>query len=132
MTRTELEAVRALMQELLTLENKLIKLREQRDAQKSLTDIDATGVHANNISDRVGQLAAQISDYENMIEERCEVIRREIKRITKYIDGIDDPTLRHIVDLRCVDCKTWVQIGLEMKMPDTTCKSIYYSAYPKK
>jgi len=130
-TRTDLNQIYSLNKEYIMWKEKLDKLREKRDAPKSLTDIEPTGVHSGHITDAVGNLAADIADIEEIMRGILINIQYQRKRILKHIIGVEDSQLRQIIQYRCIDCMSWVQVGNEMNIPGDTAKKIFYRAYPR-
>ena len=67
--------------------------------------------HAPGISDKVGDLAAELWDLQSKIdylEQRC---AEEKKKLEKYIGGIKDDQTRMIFRLRFIHCMTWPQVA---------------------
>ena len=67
--------------------------------------------HAPGVSDKVGDLAAELWDLQSKIdylEQRC---AEEKKKLEKYIGGIKDDQTRMIFRLRFIHCMTWPQVS---------------------
>ena len=67
--------------------------------------------HAPGVSDKVGDLAAELWDLQSKIdylEQRC---AEEKKKLEKYIGGIKDDQTRMIFRLRFIHCMTWTQVA---------------------
>ena len=67
--------------------------------------------HAPGVSDKVGDLAAELWDLQGRIdylESRC---AEEKKKLEKYIGGIEDDQTRMIFRLRFIHCMTWPQVA---------------------
>ena len=67
--------------------------------------------HAPGVSDKVGDLAAELWDLQSRIdylEQRC---AEEKKKLEKYIGGIKDDQTRMIFRLRFIHCMTWPQVA---------------------
>ncbi len=67
--------------------------------------------HAPGVSDKVGDLAAELWDLQSKIdylEQRC---AEEKKKLEKYIGGIKDDQTRMIFRLRFIHCMTWPQVA---------------------
>lgn len=67
--------------------------------------------HAPGVSDKVGDLAAELWDLQSKIdylEQRC---AEEKKKLEKYIGGIKDDQTRIIFRLRFIHCMTWPQVA---------------------
>ena len=59
------------------------------------------------------------------LEKRIAAIE-ECLKIERYINEVEDPTVRQILRLRCIDCKTWAQIDKELHYAEDSTKKIYY------
>lgn len=67
--------------------------------------------HAPGVSDKVGDLAAELCDLQSKIdyfELRC---AEEKKKLEKYIGTIKDDQTRMIFRLRFIHCMTWPQVA---------------------
>ena len=67
--------------------------------------------HAPGVSDKVGDLAAELWDLQSRIdylEQRC---AEEKKKLEKYIGGIKDDQTRMIFRLRFIHCMTWPHVA---------------------
>ncbi len=67
--------------------------------------------HAPGVSDKVGDLAAEIWDLQdriNYLESQCD---EEKKKLEKYIGAIKDDQTRMIFRLRFIHCMTWLQVA---------------------
>ena len=67
--------------------------------------------HALGVSDKVGDLAAELWDLQSKIdylEQRC---AEEKKKLEKYIGTIKDDQTRMIFRLRFIHCMTWPQVA---------------------
>ena len=67
--------------------------------------------HAPGVSDKVGDLAAELWDLQSRIdylEQRC---AEEKKKLEKYIGSIKDDQTRMIFRLRFIHCMTWPQVS---------------------
>ena len=67
--------------------------------------------HAPGVSDRVGDLAAELWDLQSKIEYLEQRCAEEKKKLEKYIGGIKDDQTRMIFRLRFIHCMTWPQVA---------------------
>lgn len=130
-TRTQLNQIYYLNKEYVMWKRKLDELKHKRDSSKSLSDIDPTGIHSGHITDAVGVLAADIVDIEDIMTGILANIQYERKQILKHIATVEDSQLRQIIQYRCVDLMSWVQVGHAIGMPGDTARMIFTRAYPK-
>lgn len=130
-TRERLYQLKNLNAERQMWEQKLAEMKARRDCQKSLTDVDPTGVHGSGTSDNTGNLASAIADTEQIIADLIKRIEKEERFLIAYISDIDNSQLRQIVQYRCVDGKSWIQIGHIMSSTAEACKMTFYRAFPE-
>ena len=67
--------------------------------------------HALGVSDKVGDLAAELWELQSKIdylEQRC---AEEKKKLEKYIGAIKDDQTRMVFRLRFIHCMTWPQVA---------------------
>ena len=67
--------------------------------------------HAPGVSDKVGDLAAELCDLQSKIEYLEQRCAEEKKKLEKYIGGIKDDQTRMIFRLRFIHCMTWPQVA---------------------
>ncbi len=67
--------------------------------------------HAPGVSDKVGDLAAELWDLQSKIEYLEQRCAEEKKKLEKYIGGIKDDQTRMIFRLRFIHCMTWPQVA---------------------
>lgn len=94
------------------------RLERNREMLSSLSAAAGPGAqvitgmpHAPGVSDKVGDLAAELWDLQdriNYLESRCD---EEKKKLEKYIGAIKDDQTRMIFRLRFIHCMTWPQVA---------------------
>ncbi len=94
------------------------RLERNREMLSSLSAAAGPGAqvitgmpHAPGVSDKVGDLAAELWDLQdriNYLESRCD---EEKKKLEKYIGAIKDDQTRMIFRLRFIHCMTWLQVA---------------------
>lgn len=67
--------------------------------------------HAPGVSDKVGDLAAELWDLQSKIEYLEQRCAEEKKKLEKYIGAIKDDQTRMIFRLRFIHCMTWPQVA---------------------
>ncbi len=67
--------------------------------------------HAPGVSDKVGDLAAELWDLQSKIDYLEQRRAEEKKKLEKYIGGIKDDQTRMIFRLRFIHCMTWPQVA---------------------
>ena len=94
------------------------RLERNREMLSSLSAAAGPGAqvitgmpHAPGVSDKVGNLAAELWELQSKIdylEQRC---AEEKKKLEKYIGAIKDDQTRMIFRLRFIHCMTWLQVA---------------------
>ena len=94
------------------------RLERNREMLSSLSAAAGPGAqvitgmpHAPGVSDKVGDLAAELWDLQdriNYLESRCD---EEKKKLEKYIGAIKDDQTPMIFRLRFIHCMTWLQVA---------------------
>jgi len=67
--------------------------------------------HAFEVSDKVGEYAAEIADLRGIIEANIQRCFYELNRLNRYIASVDDSLLRQILSLRFVSGLPWQQVA---------------------
>lgn len=67
--------------------------------------------HGNGVSDKVGDLATEISDLKAQIARLQDEIDKQETAIASFIDGVDNIQLRTIFRLRFLRCLTWGEVA---------------------
>ena len=103
--------------------NRHFELREKlTEAEEMLASFQAaafpgaqvlTGMpHTSSVSDKVGNLAAEIADlktYITSLEKECKQAR---KSVTAFVESIEDDYIRRIIRLRFLYALTWKEVAL--------------------
>lgn len=127
MTRKELESVYCLKKELRMWQDRLAEL--QADIALSPKVLDGMPFqHTNDTSNPTERKAIKLAEVAKVIEGKISEIQWTISEIEQFIIRIDDSIMRQIVEYRCVQCKTWEEIG-ETLGYDRTTVSKKYDAY---
>ena len=63
--------------------------------------------HPPGVKDKIGDLAAEISDIQQLIRELKQIAEQERAKAVAYINNIDDEQTRMIFRLRLLHCLSW-------------------------
>ena len=63
--------------------------------------------HPPGVKDKIGDLAAEISDIQQLIRELKQIAEQERAKAVAYINNIDDEQTRMIFRLRFLHCLSW-------------------------
>ena len=110
MTRNDLEKVYYLKKELEMWKKRYKELV----ADMSQDTVAADGLpHSvtNNIGRPTENKAILIADHVELIREHMQKIGLAIREVEQFVATIDDPFIRQIVELRCVDCLSWGEVA---------------------
>ena len=110
MTRRDLEKVYYLKRELKMWE----KRYEELIADMSQDTVAPDGMpysRTNKVSSPTESKAIQIADHAELIRGKAAEIRVAIREVEAFIVGIEDPFIRQIVELRCIELKSWNDVA---------------------
>ena len=132
MTRKELERIFYLKRELRMWERRYNELI----ADMSQDSVSADGIpysQTNKITRPTESKAIQIADHAELIRGKAAEIRVAIREVEAFIVGIEDPFVRLIVELRCIELKSWNDIADQCE-DGTTAEAVRqtYNRYLKK
>lgn len=84
--------------------------------------------HLPGVKDKIGDLAAEIADMQQLIEELKQAAELELLKIASYVDSIDDEQTRMIFRLRFLHCLTWPEVAeiIGRKNTASGIKSVCY------
>ena len=120
------------MNEYISLRKELAKAQSMRDALRIAAEPGAqvlTGLpHAPGYTDRVGDLAAEISDVSGEMERLQSSIREREPSVQAFIAAIQDNQTRIIFRLRILHTLTWAEIAKAIGGNNTASgvRSSYY------
>ncbi|MEE0015733.1 MAG: hypothetical protein UE866_00720 [Clostridia bacterium] len=119
MTLKELNQLYYLSVEIAHLKKEIEKRENQSDIRAQVI----TGMpFGGKLSDPTGERGTELSDNKMLLN--LALIKAEIEKnkIERYISQIDNSEMRTIIRLRCIEFRTWEQIGAELHMHRTTAK----------
>jgi len=125
MTRKEMARYLDLKERLERNEETLKSLRSTAEPGAQ----NVTGMpHGNGVKDRIGDLAAEIGDFEAATAALRIKVEKAEKRVFSFIEGVDDEQMRLILRLRFVRLLTWQEVADIIGGNNTTdgVKSTYY------
>lgn len=67
--------------------------------------------HPPGVKDKIGDLAAEISDIQQLIRELKQIAEQERAKAVAYINNIDDEQTRMIFRLRFLHCLSWQEVA---------------------
>lgn len=129
MTRDELEQIYYLNREQKVLERELERLRGRSLIQSPMPNAS----HGSGISDKVGRLAEQCVDLEQLIREKKAEIQQQRDKALEYIYNIPDSLTRQVIYYRCVSLFSWKRVAYEVGGQNTeeSVKKVYYRFFKK-
>lgn len=106
------------------LKNLYYLKKEINEQQKRLEELEMLATkcsneiseipHGNRILDKVGNYAVEIADLKKLIEKNLEKRIEEYRKLTAFIENIEDSQLRLILILRYVYNLTWQKIAFKI------------------
>lgn len=89
------------------------QLERLRELSTKVSAEQGSGAHSG-VSDRVGNIVAKICDAEAEINEMIDILLDLRVEIERAIAAVPDETLRQLLELRYINCKTFEQIAVEI------------------
>ena len=115
MTQKELSQLYCLSRELGWQQERLGELEQLATSNASRI----TGMpRSPNIVDRLSQYAAELADLREAIDLNIRRCLRELERLTRYINAVEDSEMRMILSLRYINGLTWLQIAFAIGAHD--------------
>ena len=106
------------MQELSKYYNLLQRIYRAEDILAGLQRAGCAGAQKLNgmpaapgVKDKLGDLAAEITDMQQLIEELKQAAEQERAKVAVYTNSIDDEQTRLIFRLRFLHCLTWAEVA---------------------
>lgn len=113
MKKEDLKQIYELNKELVMWQKKLEELKA--DIGPSSKNVDGMPFqHTNKTSSPTEQKAIRMAELEKVIEGKMAEIQITILEIENFIVSIDDSYTRIIIQLRCVELKSWEDIASAM------------------
>ncbi len=108
MTKEDLKQISKTIKEVKRWQAELDKLRCQSLVKgQEISDMPFSG----GISDKVGNMATEIRDYEDIIKGLLARVQMERRKILEYIEDIQDSDIRQIVYYKCVSNCNWFDVA---------------------
>ena len=129
MTRDELEQIYYLNRELRKLERELEELTAKSLIQSPLPNAS----HGSGVSDKVGRLAQERVDTEQLIRDKKAEIQHQRDKALEYIYNIPDSLTRQVVYYRCVSLMSWKRVAYEVggKNTEESVRKVYTRFFEK-
>ena len=115
MTKKELSQLYYLKKEIKAQQKRIKELEAAATSCSSKMDGLPSG---KGITDKIGNYAAQIADLKNLLDLNFKKYFYELKRVSRYIQSIEDNQMRKILTLRYIKGLTWQNIAYEIGKRD--------------
>ena len=127
MTRKELERIFYLKRELRMWERRYNELIADM-SQDTVAPDGMPYSRTNKITRPTETKAIQIADHAELIRGKAAEIRVAIREVEAFIVGIEDPFVRQIVELRCIELKSWAEVAAQLSKNATeeNVRQIYH------
>ena len=117
MTIEELNELRYLTEEEKKLRTEIEKIRFYGSSRK------AACAAVGNDPERVNQYRAVLRELEAVLRERFRMVRTRARELRKFLDQVDDPLVRELIELHCIEGRKWEKIATTMQK-----RGLYYTA----
>lgn len=126
MTFEDVSQIYYINKEIKELYRELAELRQQSFVKPiSISDMPRGG----DSKDLLIEYTNSVLEIEDMIRYSLMKLQRERKKIEQFLDTIEDPELRLIMRLRCVNNMGWKEIGEEVGCERTTVSKKFYKYF---
>ena len=115
MTVKELSQVYELQREIEIYDRRIDELRAQRTAISAPAfDKEPTGSHGDPSHSKIETLTAEIIDLEELLRLHRRQRLIEHQRLERYVESVDDPVVRQIIQMRFAELKSWPEVAKQM------------------
>ena len=115
MTKKELSQLYYLKKEIKAQQKRIKEL----EAVATSCSVNVNGLPSGKgITDKIGNYAAQIADLKKLLDLNFKKYFYELKRVSRYIQSIEDNQMRKILTLRYIKGLTWQNIAYEIGKRD--------------
>lgn len=115
MTKKELSQLYYLKKEIKAQQKRIKELEAAATSCSSKMDGVLSG---KGTTDKIGNYAAQIADLKKLLDLNFKKYFYELKRVSRYIQSIEDNQMRKILTLRYIKGLTWQNIAYEIGKRD--------------
>lgn len=113
LTKKELSQYYWLKREIEYMENRLCALRARAGSPRGM-NFSEMSKSTGGVKDALAETAAEIVDLEAIIAAKQVASILTRKRIERFIFAIDDPMVRMVFTLRCIDGQSWKNVAAAM------------------
>ena len=102
------------------LKNLYYLKKEIKEQQRRIAELEAVATNCSTkitglptgkgISDKIGNYAAQIADLKALLDLNLKKCFYELNRISRYIEGVEEPLIKQIMIYRFECHMSWLQI----------------------
>ncbi len=111
MTKQELSQLYYLNREIELLKKRI----EELECIAASTTGRITGLpHASGITDKTGKYAVELAELKEMLEVSLKKCFYELKRLYRFVEGIEDSQMRMILSLRYINGLSWNQVAVSI------------------
>lgn len=115
MTKKELSQLYYLNQEITRLQSRIYEL----ETAATSTTRRITGMPFGcGITDKTGRYATELTELKNELEGKLTECARELRRLTNYINSIEDSEMRQIMTLRYINGMSWQRVAFSINRYD--------------
>lgn len=125
-TIEELRQIYYINKEIESLYKELAELRQQSFIKPvAASDMPRGGEH----KDMLMEYTNEVLEIENLIQYSLLRLQRERKKAERFLAEVEDPEMRLIIRLRCINNMTWEDIGTEIGCERTTASKKFYKYF---
>ena len=112
------------------IQQELTKLQQDRNFYKPniISDMPRGGGSAESDVDRHLEQELRLR---GMLKYSLEKLQEERRKFEEFLDGVEDPELRLILRLRCVNNLSWHEIGEQLGMDRRTASRKFFGYFER-
>lgn len=125
-TIEELRQIYYINKEIESLYKEIAELRQQSFI-KPVTASDMP--RGSEPKDMLMEYTNEVLEIENLIQYSLLRLQRERKKAERFLAEVEDPEMRLIIRLRCINNMSWYQIGDEVGIDRRTASKKFYNYF---
>ena len=130
MTMEEASQIHYILAEIRVIQQELAKLQQDRNFYKPniISDMPKGGSSTESDVDRHLEQDLRLR---GMLKYTLEKLQEERRKFEEFLNGVEDPELRLILRLRCVNNLTWHEIGEQLGMDRRTASRKFFGYFER-
>ena len=130
MTMEEASQIHYILEEIKVIQRELVKLQQNQNFYKPniISDMPRGGGSTESDVDRHLDQELQLR---SMLKYSLEKLQKERRKFEEFLNEVEDPELRLILRLRCVNNMSWYEIGEQLGMDRRTASRKFFRYFER-